>query len=50
MQKQQPKKSNLKPQSLRKKICLKTWQIRGALIGKFYEQGRLQITSHQFRA
>ncbi|EPZ73998.1 hypothetical protein AC786_02630 [Helicobacter pylori] len=44
------KKSNLKPQSLRKKICLKTWQIRGALIGKFYEQGRLQITSHRFRA
>ncbi|MEJ8581726.1 hypothetical protein, partial [Helicobacter pylori] len=44
------KKSNLKPQSLRKKICLKTWQIRGALIGKFYDQGRLQITFHRFRA
>ncbi|CAX29513.1 Hypothetical protein HELPY_0996 [Helicobacter pylori B38] len=29
---------------------LKTWQIRGALIGKFYEQGRLQTTSHRFRA
>ncbi len=50
MQKQQPKKSNLKPQSLRKKICLKTWQIRGTLIGKFYEQEKLQITSHRFRA
>ncbi len=44
------KKSNLKPQSLRKKICLKTWQIRGALIGKFYEHERLQTTSHRFRA
>ncbi|RVY40249.1 hypothetical protein ECC21_03160, partial [Helicobacter pylori] len=44
------KKSNLKPQSLgRKKICLKTWQIRGALIGKFYEQRKLQITFHRFR-
>ncbi|GAA8414426.1 hypothetical protein HpNP49_11790 [Helicobacter pylori] len=29
---------------------MKTWQIRGALIGKFYEQGKLQITSHRFRA
>ncbi|AHN35506.1 hypothetical protein HPOKI102_05150 [Helicobacter pylori oki102] len=29
---------------------MKTWQIRGALISKFYEQGRLQTTSHRFRA
>ncbi|GAA7691922.1 hypothetical protein COL0002_12220 [Helicobacter pylori] len=29
---------------------MKTWQIRGALIGKFYEQKRLQTTSHRFRA
>ncbi len=33
-----------------KKGLLKTWQIRGALIGKFYEQKRLQTTSHRFRA
>ncbi|MFP6114368.1 hypothetical protein ACLGA4_06125, partial [Helicobacter pylori] len=45
------KKSNLKPQSLdRKKICLKTWQRRGALIRKFYEQRRLQTTFHRFIA
>ncbi|AFX91353.1 hypothetical protein HPAKL117_04790 [Helicobacter pylori Aklavik117] len=45
------KKSNLKPQSLsRKKGLLKTWRIRDALIGKFYEQRRLQTTSHRFRA
>ncbi|GAA9036693.1 hypothetical protein BTM333_13590 [Helicobacter pylori] len=49
MQKQQPKKSNLNHRG-RKKGLLKTWRIRGALIGKFYEQRRLQTTSHRFRA
>ncbi|MFB1343287.1 hypothetical protein ACEWYY_05870, partial [Helicobacter pylori] len=45
------KKSNLKLQSLgRKKDLLKTWRRRGALIGKFYEQRRLQTTFHRFRA
>ncbi|AFJ81930.1 hypothetical protein MWE_1191 [Helicobacter pylori XZ274] len=46
------KNNKVKPKTTEagKKGLLKTWQIRSVLIGKFYEQKRLQTTSHRFRA
>ncbi|WP_231265252.1 hypothetical protein [Helicobacter pylori] len=46
------KNNKVKPKTTEagKKGLLETWQIRGVLIGKFYEQKRFQTTSHRFRA
>ncbi|GAA7125880.1 hypothetical protein BD0036_15180 [Helicobacter pylori] len=45
------KKSNLKPQSLGKeKDLFENMADKRRVISKFYEQRRLQITFHRFRA